>query len=317
MAARIERQQGNMQEGTPPETGRESRIEALRRHIADRETVLTAPAAALPLGPGDIDRSLPGGGLALGTLHEILPAAWRDIPATLGFGFALAARLLAARPGPVLWVLPTHLSHRHGLLYPPGFAAMGLDPDRIIAVTVKSGQNLLWALEEGLDHPALAGVIGLMPGDDHSYDFTASRRLVLRAHQSGVTALMLRDQPPEGAGEATAALTRWQVGALPSIARPYRNAALPGLGLPRWRIELIKCKQGAPGGWEVTWDHETLSLSLSAPLANREAPQTPAAAFGRWRGATGPDRHHPARPAAYGDQPQRAQRGAQRRHATG
>ncbi len=70
---------------------------ALRRRVAAIEVQGAGRPAGrgLALGIGALDRML-GGGLALGALHEITPAAPSDFGAAVSFALALLARALAA-----------------------------------------------------------------------------------------------------------------------------------------------------------------------------------------------------------------------------
>jgi protein ImuA len=240
-------------------------LEALRQRIAARERHAPALRPAAPLSPaGDLPM------LETGALHEFLPAAPGDFAAALGFTFAAAARIAQVRPGALIWAYPAHQAFREGRVYPLGLTATGLDPDRLIEVRAAKARNILWALEEALGYAGLAAAIGLLPEKARTYDFTASRRLALRAAEHGVTALVL--WPHAQAGVATAAATRWSVAAEPSAPRSYIGQARPGLGIPRWKVALAKSKKGVSGQWRVEWDHETFSFRLSAPLADRTPP---------------------------------------------
>lgn len=224
-------------------------------------------APAWPLvGLGAEEAELPGG-LASGALHELQPATPADIGAATGFALGLAARLLARRPGPLLWGVPAARGWREGRLYPVGLAAFGIDPDRLIQVEVKKTADLLWSLEEALDHPSLAVVVGLLPEGDRLYDFTASRRLAMRAARHGATALLLGAAPVFDM--ATAASTRWSIAATASRPVPYAGQAVPGLGPPRWQARLVKSRKGLLDAWDLEWNHDTLSFRLAAPLADR------------------------------------------------
>src|SRR6266404_4665773 len=77
-------------------------ISALRERI--RQIEQPARHGVLPFGVAAIDRALPGGGLALGAVHEILGIGGdeEDGAAACGFIAGLLARL---RMGPVLWCL--------------------------------------------------------------------------------------------------------------------------------------------------------------------------------------------------------------------
>src|SRR5215212_8405434 len=65
--------------------------------LRDRIRQIEAPArhGVLPFGVGEIDRALPGGGLALGAVHEILGAGRdeEDGAAAAGFVAGILARL--------------------------------------------------------------------------------------------------------------------------------------------------------------------------------------------------------------------------------
>lgn len=229
------------------------------------------PVTAVPLGDPGLDAALPEGGLELGAVHEIVPAAAGDMAAALGFASGLLARIAGSRAGPVLWAA-TRSPGRHTTAYPVGLAAFGLDPGRLVQLRARTARDVLWALEESLATDAFAAAIGILATDGRRYDFTASRRLSLRAAASGGTAILLRAADGAAiaaAGNATAAATRWSVSSRPS--RPVRHPGhpMPGLGPPRWQVELTRCKRGRPNGWLVEWDHETLRFHLAAPLADR------------------------------------------------
>ncbi|WP_246746356.1 MULTISPECIES: ImuA family protein [Nitratireductor] len=258
-------------------------IEALRRRIAPQERLTPNARPALGLGAEALDAALPAHGLKTGALHEILPATHGDFAAGAGFGICFLARLLRQRPGPILWAVPAHLANGEGALYPPGLAALGLDPNRLIRIEVRKPIDILWALEEGLSHAPLAAVAGILPDSARAYDFAASRRLALRAARHGVTALILRGR--QASAEGTAAETRWSVASLPAApASPSQSSGQSSgqssySGAPRWRLALLKSRQGVSrrfsSGWDVEWDHDTLSFRLPAPLADR----TPAGAI--------------------------------------
>jgi protein ImuA len=78
-------------------------IEGLRARIARVERSSRQPAAVLSFGVADIDVLLPGGGLALGALHEVTGAG-------RGNGDAAAAMLFCAWPSricsPRVWRRP-------------------------------------------------------------------------------------------------------------------------------------------------------------------------------------------------------------------
>ena len=261
-------------------------LQALRTRIREFEAGAREKAdrSAISLGEPSIDGALPANGpisgLAPGALHEVVPAAYSDFSAALGFCTGLLVRVTLAQPGPVLWCAPARDPGIRGAAYPLGLSALGLDPNRLIYLQARKEQDVLWTLEEGLASATCAAVVGLLTLPEKLYDFTASRRLSLRAADSGVTALLLRRH--DRAENSSAALTRWMIQAQPS--RPVRHAgqAVPGLGPPRWRVTLSQCKRGRPGTWLVEWDHETLSFRLATPLADRTPLRTPGKAIEQW-----------------------------------
>lgn len=214
--------------------------------------VETTPARILPLGLPAIDAALPEGGLALGRLHEVLAEGGE---AGTGFALALLARI-AGRTGKILWC---GASLRGPELYGPGLAAHGLDPAQVIFARTAPGPETLWAMEEGLRCQALAAVLG----EVEAIDLTATRRLQLAAERGGVTALALRRRPRRptlagmasaGAGhgleprglEPSAATTRWRVAPMPGGEDRTTR---------RWRVDLVRCRGGAPRDFVLEWSH--------------------------------------------------------------
>ena len=227
----------------------------------------------LPFGRPGIDAALPGGGLARGALHEVLGSGADLHHAAAAARFA--AGVLARLSGPVLWVV------ERADLFAPGLAGAGLHPDRVVyARTPRQHANaggrdgVLLVMEEGLRHRGLAGVVAELSGP---LSLTASRRLQLAAEAGGAMALVLRrpwtGDAPAG---ATAAATRWQVGALPSAPAMPHAPEVPGLGRVRWRLDLLRCRGGRPGTWEVEACDAQGRLGVVSPLVHG-----PAAAFAR------------------------------------
>ena len=96
-------------------------------------------------------------------------------------------------------------------------------------------------MEEALKCKGLSAVIGEMP----ELSFTTSRRLQLAVEQSQVTGFVLRDNPKNI--HTTACVTRWKISSLPS----QLPEGMPGVGFPRWNVELIKVRNGYPANWEI------------------------------------------------------------------
>jgi protein ImuA len=243
-------------------TGGSESLAALRRRLEALERAGRPASAALPFGLAAIDTALPSGGLALGALHELAGAGPDEEDGAIAAAFlaGILARLEPARP--VLWCLAA------GDLYAPGLAACGLAPERLILARAQSEQAVLWAMEEGLRSAALAAVIG----EVEALPSAASRRLQLAAEASGVTAFALRrwrdgDRATRQRAAPNAAMTRWRVAALPGALM----GDMPGVGRPRWRVELWRCRGGVPASWMVEACDATGHVTLAAELADRPA----------------------------------------------
>ncbi|WP_349369983.1 hypothetical protein [Salinarimonas sp.] len=218
----------------------------------------------VPLGAPGLDAVL-GGGLARGTIHEILAAEAGDLGAAHGFASALAARLARRgenrSAGRVLLVQDEASAREDGAPYAPGLAMHGLDPERLVLVRAKDAREALWATEQALLCRSLAAVIAeiaRLPGG--IYDLTASRRLVLAAREGGGAArgggaptglIVQAAAGARGTVLASAAETRWIVSAAPSR---------PGLagepGAPAWRAWLARHRGGREGLFHLEWSHD-------------------------------------------------------------
>ncbi|MGH7082254.1 MAG: ImuA family protein, partial [Acetobacteraceae bacterium] len=232
-------------------------------HLRARIQRLERPAErrleALAFGVGGIDAHLPGGGLALGALHEIAGEG-ADGAAT-----SFTAGLLARLPGPVLWC-----HGAHGLfppLFAPGLAGAGLTPDRVIHLEAGLEKMVLLAMEEGLGQPGLAGVVG----EFSHLPMLASRRLALAAETSGVPAFGLACRAKTEAGKIApiAAATRWHVSPFPASRPSSSQLAGPGLGRALWQLDLIRCRGRAAASWVVEACDATGRLGMAGRFPGR------------------------------------------------
>jgi protein ImuA len=241
-------------------------------NVSDKGKKKTAGFFNIP----PIDDKLPNGELASGAIHEIIPKSPADFPAALGFLLCIQQQLdnkTSQSDHPVLWCHVDKHADFPASPYLHGLALFGLSPDKFFVVAAPEEKDMLWVLEEGLATTPPPLLIGANAGTEKIYDFTASRRLSLRAARTNGRLLLLRPHSaisPHSAGNTTAAATRWHIAAHPSRSVHYKNARVPAMGAACWQVSLIRCKGGKTGNWILEWDHETLSFNLASPLADRK-----------------------------------------------
>ena len=247
-------------------------VARLRRRLGALEEAQNPGKSLLPFGIPSLDAAL-GGGLVTGALHEIAAARETEIPAATGFTLALAART----EGPLVWIAEDMAIWESGAPYGPGLFALGLAPERLIAVAAAKSRDVLWAMEEALACGAGA-VLGEIRG---LIDFTASRRLSLAAGKGRALALLLRSAPGP---DASAAATRFIVGAAPAASS---RAMVIGPGPPRFSLQLRRNRRGHLGAWVLEWNCVEQRFNASAdrePVAQAARDRPRQAATLPWRG---------------------------------
>lgn len=246
-----------------------SAIASLRAQIAQLEGPSRLEGGVLPFGLPVLDAKLPGGGLALGALHEVTGGG----PGTVdGAAAALfSAGIVARTAGPVFWICT------QPDLFAPSLAQAGLPPDRVIYVEAGDDKNVLACAEEALRHGGLGAVVAEVA----ALNMTASRRLQLAAEGTRTIGIALRrwrrQLDAAAFGQPTSAVTRWRISSLPSVPLP-----VTGVGRHRWRVELVRTRAGESADFELEACDEQGRLGPPAELADR-----PAAAGGWERSATG------------------------------
>jgi len=183
---------------------------------------------------GPIKHAFPNNSFPLAAVHEFISHTAEDAAATSGFVGGLMSALMK-KEGISIWIS----SNRS--IFPPALRSLGIAADRIIFIDLKKEKEILWAMEEALKCQGIASVIGELPG----LGFTASRRLQLAVESSQVTGFILRRNPRNI--NTTACVTRWKITSLQS--EPVHE--MPGVGFPKWKVDLLKVRNGKPGTWEV------------------------------------------------------------------
>jgi len=231
-----------------------SALESLRARVRQIEGRYQRATTVLPFGLAAVDSRLPAGGLPCGALHEIAGGGNGALDAAAA---ALFADWRVAQSGKVLWCVT------RPDLFAPALSQAGLKSDRVIYLEGGDDKTVLACFEEGLRHGGLGAVVAEIA----RLPMTASRRLQLAAEGSGTLGIALRrwrrQTEASDFGQPTAATSRWRVSALPSTPLP-----VPGVGRPRWLIELIRCRAGESADFELEACDDTGHLRLPADLVH-------------------------------------------------
>lgn len=180
------------------------------------------------------------------TFAEVFADTVVDAAAT---GFICAQ--LAAAVKPILWIQDRLSRREAGKPYLAGLSA----PLKVISVTVSKPADVLWSMEEGLRCTGLSAVLGEIWGDPPCLDFTASKRLALRAEARDLPAWLIRRAATPN---LSAARMRWRISSLPSETTRYDMRAP---GHPLWRAELFRARWRPPGEWVARQSATGLTLS--------------------------------------------------------
>ena len=245
-----------------------SDFRAIRAKIAAMESAERACAGVLSFGDERLDGHLPGGGLPLGRWHEITGVGLEAEVSAAPAAFAALTAAPLARRGEAVWVL------RRDDLWAPGLVGLGFPPEKLIQVCARDEAEALAVMEDAL---ATVGVCAVF-GEVETVDLTAGRRLQLACEKRGATGFVIKRRPYGGTARKEAAgsvaATRWRVASAPSEP----PAGEFGLGAPRFRVDLERCRGGRPGAWILqadqaySWEAGDVAhpLRLVADLGDRE-----------------------------------------------
>ena len=183
-------------------------------------------------------------------LSEVFAATVGDAGAV---GFVLSH--LARGAAPVLWIQDRQSCRETGRP-----CVGGLEGRSVLMLHLARPLDVLIAAEEGLRCKALSAVVAEIYGNPPALDFTATKRLALRAEATGVPCWLIRHG---GVPDLSAARDRWRVGSLPSAPNPD-DAMAPGD--PRWRVELFRSRDKQPGLWVAQHDRTADRVDLAAAV---------------------------------------------------
>jgi len=225
-------------------------MDAVRRDIISRLERDILPLEGLKLLSTDnninldfrpIENAFPNGTFPIGCTHEFLSTSIEDIAPTSGFIAVLLSKLMQF-DGAAVWISSSRT------LFPASLKRFGVEPNKIIFIDLQNEKDELYAIEEALKCKRITTVVG----EIKQITFKESRRLQLAAEQSRVTGLLIRHQPK--ILNTIACVSRWRITSLPS---ELQNG-MPGVGFPRWNVELLKVRNGKSGTWQLEYSSNRL-----------------------------------------------------------
>jgi len=204
-----------------------------------------APSYSQPskVGLGVIEKAFPLQRFPTGAIHELISDQPEHAAATSGFIAAMLGKLIQQN-AMMVWI-GIKLS-----VYPSALQIFKIPPHQVIFIPAGNSKQALWAMEEALKCESLAAVVGELK----EISLTESRRLQLAVEQSKVTGFIHRQHSK--ANSAIASVCRWRITPIPSVL----DDGMPGVGFPRWNVQLLKVRNGKPGTWEIEWRKGNFSI---------------------------------------------------------
>ncbi len=206
--------------------------------------------------------------LAPGTIVELRNDRLQHAGAITGLALALARmsaeRAAAGHSRRLLFIADPHVVRETGLVYAPGLTDFGLDPADLVHAMPRRLEDALWLAEAALISRAFSSVLLEVHGNPKKFGLTESRRLSLKARNTGDKLFVLRQAGQE---EASSAALRLSVQPAPAAARSLSDGTLLGgsIGFPAFRI--LAEKSRFPGRTELIleWNPDDRRLR---PLAH-------------------------------------------------
>ena len=224
-------------------------IADLQRQLLPLQGYKKPVREAIALDLGIINEAFPFNTFPTGAIHEFITANPSEKAATAGFVMGIVSQL-ASHAGVCMWISSSRT------LFPPALISFGIEPDKVIFLDLEKETDCLWAMEESLKCDGLSAVVCETP----NLGFTASRRFQLAVESTGVTGFMLRHDPKRV--PATACLSRWKISPL----RSETENNMPGIGFPRWQVQLHKIRNGKPGSWPIEYRSNRFKSIADTPV---------------------------------------------------
>ena len=209
-------------------------LQGLKKLRTDNEVNLDCAA---------IEQAFPNNCFPIGCTHEFSTGCFEDAAPTNGFVAALLGKLMKLS-GVCIWISAGRF------LFPPALIRFNVKPEHIIFIDLKNERDVLYVTEEALKCNKVTAVISELK----NLSFKESRRFQLAAEQSRVTGFIIRPQTKNLS--TIASVSRWRITSLPS----QLEDGLPGVGFPRWKVQLLKIRNGTPSTWTIEWANNNFNI---------------------------------------------------------
>ena len=212
-------------------------ITQLERAILPLQGIKSLPTDNdISLGMPSIEEAFPNATFPIGCTHEFLCSSKQNMAATSGFIAGIIGKLMKLG-GMCLYISASRT------LFPPSLKRYGIEPHQIIFIDLKKETDVLYATEEALKCGRITAVVS----EIDNIGFKESRRFQLAAEGRRTTGFLLRKQSYDT--NTIASVSRWHI----TPAASGFADDLPGVGFPRWNVELQKIRNGKPGKWQIEW----------------------------------------------------------------
>jgi len=190
-----------------------------------------------------IEQAFPNNCFPIGCTHEFITHCLEDAAPTSGFIASILGKLMRLG-GVCIWIS----TNRY--LFPPALIRFNITPENIIFIDLKCEKDILYVTEEALKCNKITAVIA----EIKKLSFKESRRFQLAAEQSRATGFIIR--PQQKNISTIASVSKWRITSLPS----QLEEGMPGIGFPRWNVELLKIRNGTPSKWIVEWANDNFNI---------------------------------------------------------
>lgn len=190
-----------------------------------------------------IEQAFPNNCFPIGCTHEFITGYFEDAAPTNGFIAAVLGKLMKLS-GVCIWISTARC------LFPPALIRFNVRPEHIIFIDLKNEKDVLYVTEEALKCNKVTAVISELK----NLSLKESRRFQLAAEQSRVTGFIIRHQPKIITNIAS--VSRWRITSFPS----QLEDGLPGVGFPRWKVQLLKIRHGTPSTWTIEWANNNFNI---------------------------------------------------------